>query len=384
MALDEKDPRVREYLRQQEEEKGKKKEKASKKPSKKTDPTVDSGKSQRRLFKKTRAGVVLTRDEVKAIKAGRKKIRKELRAQGLKEKEDFNLTAASLGLYFDKRHGALLAWLWRHWLGGLLALLSLILLTLVLFSAVSHARGYFTINLTDGMFREGFTLSETKGFENPTTKLFSVPAENVPCISIVQIPENVDEIDGEHNDTYFAYTFYIRNEGQTVVNHDWELSFNAEDRNLSRGTWVMVFEDGVMRIYAKENTKTGLREALPAFGDYSRGYRFLAARDLAPESDQFQVVKTSGNATWWRVVPDPFLGDWDIAEGTQMGVKPGEIHKYTVVMWIEGDDPDATDELINGHAGVVMQFRMQDEEEGDTGNGVRWADLWDDLRFWDD
>lgn len=384
MAVDQRDPRVQELLRQEEEEKAKKKAKQAPKQPKKKPPAGDSGKSQRRLFKKTRAGTVLTRDEVKAIKAGRKKMRKEMRKQGLKGKSDFELTASSLGLYFDKRHGALIAWLLRHWLGGLLALLTLLLLTIALFSAVSHARGYFTINLTDGMFREGFTLSETKGFENPTVKLFSVPAENVPCISIVQIPPDVDQIDGQHNETYFAYTFYIRNEGERPVNYDWELSFNAEDRNLSRGTWVMLFEDGVMRIYAKENTKTGLREALPGFGDYSRGYRFLAIRDLAPESDQFQVVKTSGNSTWWRVVPDPFVGDWEIAEGTVMGVQPGEVHKYTVVMWIEGDDPDATDELINGHAGVAMQFRMQDEEEGNYGNGVRWADLWDDLRFWED
>ena len=383
MAVDQKDPRVQEYLRQQEEEKGKKK--TSKKPSKKTDPTVDSGKTQRRLFKKTRAGVTLTRDEVKAIKAGRKKIRKELRAQGLKEKEDFNLTAASLGLYFDKRHGALLAWLLRHWLGGLLALLSLILLTLMLFSAVSHARGYFTINLTDGMFREGFTLSETRGFENPTTKLFAVPAEAVPCISISQLPTNLDEIDGQHNDTYFAYTYYLRNEGETTVGYEWELELTAESRNLSSGMWVMVFEDGVMRLYAKADDETGLQQALPALDDNSRGYRFLPVRELAPDSNQFQVVKQNGSATWWRVIPDNFLADDLVATGTVLDVTPMEVHRYTVVMWLEGDDPDSTDELINGHAGVAMQFRMLGEEEGGSGkSGVRWADLWNDLRFWED
>lgn len=380
MAVDQKDPRVQEYLRQQEKEKSKKlPKKVPKKP-----PAEDSGKAQRRLFKKTRAGVTLTRDEVKAIKAGRKKLRRELRERGLKEKSDFELTASSLGLYFDKRRRALLMWLLRHWVGGLLALLGLILLTILLFSAVSHARGFFTINLTDGMFREGFTLSETKGFENPTTKLFSVPAENVPCISIVQLPVDLDEIDGQHNESYFAYTFYMRNEGETNVDYDWNLSFTAESRGLSRGIWVMLFEDGIMRIYAKADDETGLRQALPAFGDNSRGYRFLPVQSLAPESDQFQAVKRSGNVVWWRVIPDNFVDDSVIAEGTMLDVDPGEIHKYTVVIWLEGDDPDSTDELINGHAGVAMQFQLLDEEEGDFGNGVRWADLWDDLRFWAD
>lgn len=384
MAVDQRDPRVQEFLRQQEKEAAKKPKRTSK-PPKKSPSAGDSGKPQRRLFKKTRAGVVLTRDEVKAIKAGRKKLRRELRERGLKEKSDFELTASSLGLYFDKHRNAFLAWLLRHWLGGLLALLALLLLTVMLFSMVSHARGFFTINLTDGMFREGFTLSETTGFENPTVHLFSTPAENVPCISISQIPTNVDEIDGQHNDTYFAYTWYLRNEGESTVSYDWELSLTAESRGLSRGMWVMVFEDGEMRLYAKANGETGEAEAIPAFDDNSQGYRFLPILGLAPESDQFQVVKQSGSVTWWRVVPDPFVSDEIIADGSRTDVAPGEIHKYTIVLWLEGDDPDTTDELINGHAGVTMQFRMTGETESDTGQiGVRWSDLWDDLIFWFD
>ena len=234
------------------------------------------------------------------------------------------------------------------------------------------------------MFREGFTLSETAEFDNPTVKLFSIPAENVPCISISQIPASVNKSDGQNNKDYCAYTFYIRNEGSTTVSYEWELIFTAEDRNVSSGMWAIVIEDEVMRIYAKANTETGLQEAVPAFGDDSRGYRFLGIRDLAPDSDQFQLIKSSGSATWWRVVPDRFLDDGVIAAGEVVDVAPREIHKYTVVLWIEGDDPDATDELINGHAGVAMQFRMQNEKDGADGTGVRWADLWDDLRFWQD
>jgi len=59
-------------------------------------------KKQRGLFKKKRAGVVLTKDEIKQIKAGRKKLRRDMRKMGVKDKKDFELTASSLGLYFDK------------------------------------------------------------------------------------------------------------------------------------------------------------------------------------------------------------------------------------------------------------------------------------------
>ena len=389
MAIDQNDPRVQEYLRQQEEEsapKPKQPPKTAKKPSAASQPAVDSGKAQRRLFKKTRAGVVLTRDEVKAIKAGRKKLRKELRERGLKQKSDHELTAASLGLYFDKKNGALLAWFRRHWLAGLIGLLAMLLLVLTLFSMVSHARGYFTINLTEGMFREGFTLSETKGFENPTIQLFSTPAEEVPCLSISHLPTDVDSIDGSHNENYFAYTWYLRNEGESTVDYEWDLLINAESRGLTRALWVALFEDGQMRIYAKGNEITGESEALPAMEETTRGYRFLPIRELAPDSDQFRIVKQIDDAVWWRVVPEPFVSDELVAEGLRTEAAPMDVHKYTVVMWLEGDDPDATDELINGHAGVAMQFRMiGDPEENKKANGgVRWTDWWDDLKFWDE
>ena len=69
------------------------------------------GHEQRRIFKRKRAGEVLTREQVKAIKKGRRLLRKQMKAQGLTEKSDFELTATNLGLYFDKRRW----WLWFLW-----------------------------------------------------------------------------------------------------------------------------------------------------------------------------------------------------------------------------------------------------------------------------
>jgi len=143
-------------------------------------------RKQRRIFKKKRAGIVLSKDKVKAIKIGRKKLRKEMKARGMRDKRDFEVTAASLGLYFDKRRGFLF-WLWGHWLGLLIGTLLAFLAILFLFSMVQKMRGHFTISMSDDMFKEGFTLSETEDFAFPSTQLFAEPAENIPCISISQI-----------------------------------------------------------------------------------------------------------------------------------------------------------------------------------------------------
>lgn len=57
-------------------------------------------------FKKRRGGVVLTKEEVKEIKAGRKKLRREMKAAGIRSRKEFELTASGVGLYFDKNRAS--------------------------------------------------------------------------------------------------------------------------------------------------------------------------------------------------------------------------------------------------------------------------------------
>ena len=42
--------------------------------------------------------------------------------------------------------------------------------------------------------------------------------------------------------------------------------------------------------------------------------------------------------------------------------KPGDINKYTVVVWIEGTDPDCTDNILGGEFKAYMNFSSEDAE----------------------
>ena len=319
-------------------------------------------REQKGPFKKRRAGVVLSKDEVIEIKKGRKKLRKEMREMGIKSKKEFELTASSLGLYFDKnRRFAIILWLFTgkgFWV--LLAAAALTLAALYGFSAISSMRGHFTISMSNDLFKEGFTISETRGFENPTSHLFATPAENVPCISIVDLPENIDETDGAHHDRYFAYTFYVRNDGENAQNMSWRLRLNSESKQLSQAAWVMLFADGKMNFYAREN-EDGSPQMLPLQNDNSRGYLKAPLYNLSQNPDeQYEIIRQSGALTYWRVKPKAFLSDSLVENGLITEFKPNEVHKFTVVIWLEGDDPQCTDDLIGGHLG--MDFYMQLEE----------------------
>ncbi len=342
---------------------------------------------QRRLFKKTRAGEVLSREEVKAIKRGRKRLRRELRSRGIKSRKEFELTAAALGLYFDKnkRFGLLLWFFHGRGLWALLGALAALMAALFGMSVISDMQGHFTINMSDDLFREGFLLSETVGFENPTTHLFALPAENVPCVSITDIDPNVNDYDGRHSEpNYFAYTYYIRNEGESAVDYSWVMKLNSESRNLSSAAWVMIFEDDKMKFYAKPGDDGG-EEALPAFGDDTRGYLERPLYDsLSNAGQQYQLITTTqGGVDYYRVVPYSFIDDSTVARGYQAKVVPHETHKYTVVIWLEGDDPDCTDDLIGGHVGMEMQFTLVDENEGEEDSFTSsWNRFWNSLKFW--
>ena len=118
------------------------------------------GKEQRRpVFKRKRSGQALTREQVKAIKKGRKLLRKEMRAKGLKEKSDFELTATSMGLYFDK-HRALL---WLRWffhgaglLRALILAMLLLLLTIPMDTVLNASKS--TVEIIERYLRNGIRL----------------------------------------------------------------------------------------------------------------------------------------------------------------------------------------------------------------------------------
>ncbi len=294
-----------------------------------------------------------------------------MRAAGQKSKKEFEIVASSLGLYFDKnKYWALLKWFMIARAGWLLLAAALLLLG-VLFgiSYITQLRGHFTVSLSDKLFQEGFSLSDTRDFSVYTAHLFATPAAEIPCISMLDIPEDVDSYDGEHNGNYFAYTFYLKNEGDKAADYHWEVRLNSETKDLSKATWLMIFEDGAMTFYAEPN-ENGMTDAVPARDNNDVGLLwapfFSAAAD--PEG-QYEIIKEVYGIKYWRIIPKPFVSEDVAAEGVRLGMQPGEMHKYTVVVWLEGNDPDCTDDLIGGHIGFeVYMSLLNADHSGIVGN----------------
>ena len=305
--------------------------------------------------------------EIKRIKAERKVLRKDLRTKGVKSRADFEYMARMLGLVLpeESARGALALFLFKAgtWfkiltastsIYGVLAGATALLGAVLIYTYVTEQRGHFTINMTADMMREGFLLSETEDFEKEKYRLYTDQITNANAISIDSINRGVSEKDGSHNGAgYLAYTFYIKNDGEMATNYAYTMNITSQTMNADQAAWVMFFEDGKQQIYARMSGDGNPEELY--------GYQTSPFYEFAydPESQYYIEEDRAG------IVTTPFIDEYTVLQGLVSDFEPGEIKKYTVVIWLEGDDPDCTNAILGGHVGFNIQFdRLGDDAEG--------------------
>ncbi len=88
--------------------------------------------------------------------------------------------------------------------------------------------------------------------------------------------------------------------------------------------------------------------------------------DINGDYTDYAKPRTGGNGQP-EVDPDNrvmtnFAASGSVAQGRVAGFKPGDISKITVVIWIEGNDPDCTDDILGGEFKVDMVMNVVDEE----------------------
>lgn len=205
-------------------------------------------------------------------------------------------------------------------LGVLIIILFLTILYFLL--VIAYEGGNFTVSLDENFAKKsGLVMYESKENKEDKRVLKAEQAEYIDNISVKWLPENIDdEADGSHNgDNYLAYTFYLENKGSENINYWYEILIDDVIRNVDRAIRVMVYRNGEKTIYAKANESTGEAE--------EGTEKFYSNKEV-------------------------------LVEGRQ-DFRPGDVDKFTIVIYIEGDDPDCIDALIGGE----MKMHMEITEE---------------------
>ncbi len=305
-------------------------------------------------------------EQVRIFRA-RRELRKDLKEKGIKDRKQFNMIAESLGLVGWKA-SPFLMWL-HHALGGLgaaaiiraiMALGALSLVAMFVASAITEEKGSFTINLTGDMLKAGFMLSNTEDFAEPSSRLFSETMKDVNNITLDDIDPEVDKVDGPHNGKhYIAYTFYIKNTAEEPGTYAWKVNMTSEILNVTKAVWLMVFEDGRQVTYTRQQDN-GSPEELFGFEEP------LLFSDVAydAETQYYEKYDNEDKRTEYGIITTPYANEEEgiVAQGLVKDVPPEGMHKYTVVIWVEGWDPECKDDIFGGYAKFEMNFEYVEDE----------------------
>ena len=219
-----------------------------------------------------------------------------------------------------------------------LLIITLFLIIIYFILRIVYEAGDFTVSLDPNFARKsGLIMYEHMDEKEDKRILKATKVEFMDNISYKWLPEGIDgDQEGSHNgDNYLAYTFYLENKGSEVVNYWYEIDIDDVIKNVDKAIRVRVYLNGEETTYARANETTG---------------------------DAEEGTKKFYSAT--EVLVEP-----------RKKFKPGDIDKFTIVVYLEGDDPDCIDALIGGeikmHMDIVEEHIKQDgtvEEANEENN----------------
>ena len=194
----------------------------------------------------------------------------------------------------------------------------------------SNRNGNMTIYVDKTTATKTLSLSESSSLSNPVGKLYGPSLTNAWDEIEDNIPSYNDLLDGDNSKSegisydyskknYIAYTFYLYNSGTEKL--DYSMAFNIEyvDKEADSIIRVRLYEDGELTTYAKANSNGEPEYKTTAFSD-----------------DDIIVSKE--------------YKDFEV----------NQVRKYTIVIWIEADDPDTTNDKIGGSLVLSMKFSVMD------------------------
>lgn len=206
----------------------------------------------------------------------------------------------------------------------ILLLIFLLLIILYLVIGIIYNSGNFSITLDKNLYYEkGLIVYDDVNYKVFRSELYAKPPNTFDNISYKWLPEDVNEsAGGSHNgENYLAYTFFIENMGNDVADYYSELVIEDVIKKVDEAVRIRVYKNGIETTYAK-----------------------ISARG------------TSENGT------TPFVDDKLVALDHVENFKPGDIDKYTVVLWIEGSDPECNDNILGGEIKISMNFNSEHVE----------------------
>ncbi|MDD3172028.1 MAG: hypothetical protein PHO86_06880 [Bacilli bacterium] len=185
--------------------------------------------------------------------------------------------------------------------------------------------GNFVMEIEEDAYRRGIVLSSNEDFVSPTPRLLSDAIINVRDITYDWLDiEGAKAAEGNFTDEnykYIAYTLYIQNIGDETCDIVMSMDIVSLENGLDGAVRILIIEDNeTERMYMKPDTVAATYESMP------EGISFVSNTQVMRE--------------------------------TISNFKPYQVKKYTVLVWLEGQDPDCTDEILGGKIKLRLLFSI--------------------------
>ena len=183
--------------------------------------------------------------------------------------------------------------------------------------------GSFTVmvNKRDSV-EYGLTLSETREFYTRSMRLNSKASEEITNITVTDLPKDLDSDTGgikhKPGDNFVAYTFFCMNAGELTVDAEYQCYIVNMTKDVERAVRVRIYKDG--------------------------------------EYDDFAWTRNDGGGAEPGTVE--FLTETIISRKSLPDFHPGDIVRFTVVIWLEGEDPECIDDIIGGQFKIDMSISI--------------------------
>jgi hypothetical protein len=197
-----------------------------------------------------------------------------------------------------------------------ISILMLLVTTIYGIIYIVNRSGNFTISLDPNLRAQSkITMSPYSDFRESYSVLTAKALDYMDNISINWLPDDLDKYEGEHSgENYIAYTFFVRNEGGGPVNYSANIVIQSVIKKVDEAVRVKVIHNGITTVYAKVSPVTG---------------------DAEP------------NTT-------PFVSNTKIMDFKRETFEVGDVDKFTIVIWLEGDDPECIDDILGGEMKMLM------------------------------
>lgn len=212
----------------------------------------------------------------------------------------------------------------------ILSSLVAILLIMYIISMLLTQWGDLTISIGDLYDGKTIMLCENAAFEDGVgVKLNGGVVKDVTNITKSWLPKGLDtEKDGQHNGkNYLAYTFYLKNTSDKDLEYNSTMTVTGVSKSADEAVRFQVYRNGKDNVYAKGTYKD----------------RKTAETDATKFVDNDTILKTE-----------------------KTPLKAGAVDKFTVVVWIEGNDRECVDAIRGGTVRSQMVFDVVPDNPEET------------------